>query len=114
MFAIIGDNESSTLMAEWDLLKCAEKDIYVPIQESPKRMLTSHWFQQMGWTKVEQYFALSLPVQRAACHSRSRFPTLPVFKMAALSKCQWETQPSGFQRALGFTDTGWSFQKALQ
>jgi len=42
MFAIIGDNESSVLMAEWDLLRHAGKDIWVAIQEGPEHMFTSH------------------------------------------------------------------------
>lgn len=59
VLAMVGDSQSAVLMAEWVLLRHAEKDIWVPIQESPKYMFTSHWLQCMGWTEVQKCFALS-------------------------------------------------------
>lgn len=58
--------------------------ISVCIHESPKHMFTSHWFQWMGWTEVEKYFALSLPLQ--AKHSGQRVRIAVVFQLCMCSK----------------------------
>lgn len=58
--------------------------ISVRIQESPKHMFTSHWFQWMGWAEVEKYFALSLPLP--AKPSRQPVRIAVIFQLCTCSK----------------------------
>lgn len=81
VLAMVGDSQSAVLMAEWVLLRHAEKDTWVPIQESPKYMFTSHWLQWDG--QRYRNVLLSLQAKQSGQSVRAVFsPALHLLKMA--------------------------------
>lgn len=101
------------LMAEWVLLRHAEDTGF------PFKKALSRWLHPIGPNRWDgqryRKVLLSLQAKQSGQPVRAIFPpALCLLKMAAWRKWQWEIQPSGFQKAMSWTNSAYTLQTVAQ